>query len=178
MSLERTADVQPFPDAAFADVLSANERYVARHPESDLTGWAARGLAVVTCMDSRIAPLSVLGMQPGDAKILRNAGARVTEDVLRTLVLATYLLGVTRVLVMPHTGCKMASGDEAEVHQAILDQHGVDTRSVEFRTVSDQRAALITDVTRVRSYPLLPADLVVGGAILDIKTGRLEPVQA
>ena len=178
MSLERTADVQPFPDAAFADVLDANEQYAARHPESELTGWAARGLAVVTCMDSRIAPLSVLGMQPGDAKILRNAGARVTEDVLRTLVLATYLLGVTRVLVMPHTGCKMASGPEAEVHQAILEQHGVDTRSVEFRTVSDQRAALITDVTRVRSYPLLPAGLVVGGAILDIRSGRLEPIEA
>jgi carbonic anhydrase len=62
-------------------------------------------------MDSRIDPLHIVGMEDGDAKILRNAGARVTEDVLRTLVLATHLLSVTRILVMPHTDCKMASGE-------------------------------------------------------------------
>jgi carbonic anhydrase len=178
MSLERTADIVPFPDDAFADVLASNEAYSATRVGSDLTGWAARGLAVVTCMDSRIDPLGVLGMQPGDAKILRNAGARVTEDVLRTLVLATYLLGVDRVLVMPHTDCRMAKGEEVDVHAAIFEQNGVDTRSIEFRTVADQRAALITDVTRIRAYPLLPDGLVVGGAILDIGTGRLEPVEA
>ena len=106
MSLERTADVQPFPDAAFADVLSANERYVARHPESDLTGWAARGLAVVTCMDSRIAPLSVLGMQPGDAKILRNAGARNVHDfAIRQRRRNKHAL---RVIQPKATGCRIA----------------------------------------------------------------------
>ncbi len=63
-------------------------------------------------MDSRIDPLGVLGMKPGDAKILRNAGARVTDDVLRTLVLACYLLDVNRVLVMPHTRCAMTAGEE------------------------------------------------------------------
>ena len=150
--------------------------YADQYAASDLTGWAARGLAVVTCMDSRIDPLNVLGMKPGDVKILRNAGARVTEDVLRTLVLATYLLGVTRVLVMPHTECKMASGEEADVHQLIFEQSGVDTRSIEIRTVTDAVSALVTDVVRIRANPLLPADLVVGGAILDVKTGRLSPM--
>jgi carbonic anhydrase len=127
-------------------------------------------------MDSRIDPLNVLGMKPGDVKILRNAGARVTDDVLRTLVLATYLLGVTRVLVMPHTECKMASGEEAEVHALIHEKSGVDTRSIEIRTVTDQVSALITDVVRIRSNPLLPADLVVGGALFDVRTGRLQPM--
>jgi carbonic anhydrase len=178
MSLERTASLQPFPADVFTDVIDANEAYAQAYTDSSLTGWAAKGLAVVTCMDSRINPLGVLGMQPGDAKILRNAGARVTEDVLRTLVLATYLLGVRRVLVMPHTNCKMASGEEADVHLAIKDKFGVDTRSLEFRTVTDQRSALITDVVRIRAYPLLPSDLVVGGAILDIATGRLQPMEA
>jgi carbonic anhydrase len=176
MPLSRTASLQPFPQESFVDVLAANADFVADHAESELTGWAAKGLAVITCMDSRIDPLRVLGMQAGDVKILRNAGARVTEDVLRTLVLAAYLLGVTRVLVMPHTDCKMASGEEADVHLAILDKFGIDTRSMEFRTVTDQRSALITDVVRVRSFPLLPEGLVVGGAILDIRTGRLQPV--
>jgi carbonic anhydrase len=114
-------------------------------------------------------------MEQGDVKILRNAGARVTDDVLRTLVLATYLLGVNRVLVMPHTECKMASASEDEIHSTILEEYGVETRSVEFRTVRDQEAALAYDVTRIRSYPLLPRDLVVAGAIYDVRTGRLAP---
>lgn len=176
MTLAGSAERKPFPRDTFEDVLEANAEYSNEFTAAELTGWAARGLAVVTCMDSRIDPLAVLGMHPGDVKILRNAGARVTEDVLRTLVLATYLLGVERVLVMPHTDCKMASGDEAAVHRAIVEQHGIDTRSVEFRTVSDQVEALITDVVRIRAYPLLPDELVVAGAILDVTTGKLNPL--
>ena len=165
-----------FPHDTFADVLSANRAFVGSFPNSDLTGTAKRGLAIVTCMDSRISPLAAMGMQAGDAKILRNAGARVTDDVLRTLVLATYLLGVTRILVMPHTDCRMASGDESGIHRQIMDEHGVDTRSLEFRTVSDQRAALTLDVTRIRSFPLLQKGVTVGGVIYDVATGALEPV--
>jgi carbonic anhydrase len=164
-----------FPTEQFADVIGANSEYAATYAAADLSGWAAKGLAVVTCMDSRIDPLSVLGMAPGDVKILRNAGARVTEDVLRTLVLATYLLGVNRVLVMPHTDCKMASATEPEIHALISERFGVDTRSLEIRTVDDQAAALATDVIRVRSYPLLPPDVVVAGALFDVRTGRLTP---
>ena len=165
----------PFPADTFADVLEGNELYAADFPGTGLTGRAAKGLAVVTCMDSRIEPLGVLGMAPGDVKILRNAGARVTDDVLRTLVLAAYLLDVTRVLVMPHTHCKMASATEEEIHAGILRDSGVDTTSVEFRTVPDQELALAYDVRRIRSYPLLPRDLVVAGAIYDVHTGRLHP---
>lgn len=176
MSLSSTTERQAFPTASFADVLDANEQFAAQFQDANLGGRAARGLAVVTCMDSRIDPLAVLGMRPGDVKILRNAGARATEDVLRTLVLATYLLDVDRVLIMPHTECKMASGGEAEIHRLIEERYGVDTRSVEIRTVADQIDALVTDVVRIRAYPLLPKDLVVAGAIYDVHTGRLRPV--
>jgi len=164
-----------FPDDSFADVLAGNAEYAAHFPGTGLSGRAAKGLALVTCMDSRIEPLQLLGMEQGDVKILRNAGARVTDDVLRTLVLAAYLLDVTRVLVMPHTHCKMASATEEEIHASILDQYGVDTNSVEFRTVPDQEVALAYDVRRIRSYPLLPRDLVVAGAIYDVHTGRITP---
>src|SRR6187200_2659898 len=107
-------------DAIFDDVLAANEEYASGFRHNGLESVAAKGLAVLTCMDSRIEPLAMLGLRPGDAKILRNAGARVTDDVLRTLVLATYLLGVRRVLVVPHIGCRMSAEDEGEVHAAIL----------------------------------------------------------
>ncbi|MCB0917984.1 MAG: carbonic anhydrase [Actinobacteria bacterium] len=174
------SDAEPagFPVEQFADVLAANERYSADFSDSGLTGRAAAGLAVITCMDSRIDPLALLGLKPGDAKIMRNAGARVTDDVLRTLVLATYLLNVSRVLVMPHTECRMASATEEQIHQTILDSFEVDTRSLEFRVAHDQQAALRQDVTRIRSYPLLPLDLTVGGAIYDVHTGRLTPLPA
>jgi carbonic anhydrase len=166
-----------FPREAFADVLAANETFAAAFVDPGLGGRAARGLAVITCMDSRIDPLRVLGMRPGDAKILRNAGARVTDDVLRTLVLACYLLEVNRVLVMPHTKCKMASATEPEIHALIAEAFGVDTRSMEFRPSPDQVGALTTDLRRIRSFPLLPPGLVVGGAIYDVETGRLAPLE-
>jgi carbonic anhydrase len=127
-------------------------------------------------MDSRIDPLGLLGMRPGDVKILRNAGARVTEDVLRTLMLATYLLGVRRILVMPHTGCKMASGEEADIHQEIFEQYGVDTRSVTIGTIANQESALVTDIVRIRAFPLIPNEVTVAGAIYEVETGRLVPL--
>lgn len=164
-----------FPAEKFGDVLSSNKEFVANFHSEHLTGRAAKGLAIITCMDSRISPLAMVGMQAGDVKILRNAGARVTEDVLRTLVLATYLLGVNRVLVVPHTDCRMASATEPEIHETILADYGVDTRSVEFRTVRDQSAALATDVMRIRTHPLLAKDITVAGAIYDVHTGALIP---
>ena len=165
-----------FPHEQFDELLAANAEYVKSFKYSELTGSAAKGLAVVTCMDSRINPLSVVGMRSGDAKILRNAGARVTEDVIRTLVLATYLLNVDRILVMPHTACAMARGDEADIHALIDDKFGVDTRSLEFRTTRDQKAALAVDVNRIRAYPLLREGVTVAGAIYDVKTGTILPV--
>ena len=160
----------------FADLLNSNEEYAARFTQEELTGFARKGLAIVTCMDSRIDPLNIVGMHAGDAKILRNAGARVTEDVLRTLVLATHLLGVKRVLVMPHTDCRMASGEESDIHRQIKEASGVDTRGIEIRTVRDQNKALFEDIQRIESYPLLPQGIQVMGAIYDVKTGKINPI--
>ena len=160
----------------FADLLAANETYAANFTKEDLTGFAKKGLAIVTCMDSRIDPLNIVGMHAGDAKILRNAGARVTDDVLRTLVLATFLLGVNRVLVMPHTDCRMASATEPEIHQEIMREYLVDTRSVEIRTVKDQVEALRYDVTRIRTFPLLARGVIVAGGIYDVHSGKLQPL--
>jgi len=165
-----------FPHDSFKDALVANDEYIKTFKYSELTGTAQQGLAIVTCMDSRINPLSVVGMKSGDAKILRNAGARVTEDVLRTLVLATYLLGVQRILIMPHTNCRMAQVDDVDIHREIDSKYGVDTSEIEFKTVPDQREALIEDVQKVRNYRLLNKDVVVGGAIYDVATGKITPI--
>jgi len=160
----------------FNDLFLANAEFVKEFKSQDLTGEARKGLAIVTCMDSRIDPLRIVGMNSGDAKILRNAGARVTEDVLRTLILATTLLNVSRVLVMPHTDCRMASGTEEQIHATILERSGIDTRSVEIRTVSDQISALKSDLVRIEKFPLLPKNIEVIGAIYNVKTGELKKV--
>lgn len=161
---------------SFDDVLAANEAYAAAFVDAGLPGQAGKGLAVVTCMDSRINPLGMLGLVKGDAKILRNAGGRVTEDVLRTLVLAVHLLGVERILVVEHNECKMASATVEEVHEGIFEASGLDTRSLDFQLMDDQLAALAVDIQKIRSSPYLPAELVVGGFLYDVRTGVLREV--
>ncbi len=162
--------------SGFDDLFAANAEFIKGFKSQDLTGEARKGLAIVTCMDSRIDPLRIVGMSSGDAKILRNAGARVTEDVLRTLILATALLNVSRILVMPHTDCRMASGTEEQIHTTILEKSGIDTRSVEIRTVSDQISALKSDLVRIEKFPLLPKNIEVIGAIYNVKTGELKKI--
>jgi carbonic anhydrase len=160
----------------FDDVLAGNNEFSSKFKDKALTGLAVKGLAIITCIDSRIDPLGLTGMAAGDAKILRNAGARVTDDVLRTLILATHLLGVSRVLVAPHTDCKMATGDENSFHQEIFKKSGVDTRSIEIRTVDNQETTLRQDLLRIKTSPFLPRELVVVGAIYDVKTGKLKEI--
>ena len=160
-------------DQPFADVLAANEAHAESFELRGLEPRAARGLAVLTCMDSRIEPLRMLGLRPGDAKILRNAGARVTDDVLRTLVLATYLLGVDRAMVIAHTNCRMTAESEDEVHAAVHEAGGPDTRSLSFLVANDVEATVRADVQRVRSSPYL-ARLAVGGFLYDTETGGLK----
>ncbi len=157
-------------DETFADVLDANGTYAHDFRLAGLQARAARGLAVLTCIDSRIEPLAMLGLSPGDAKILRNAGARVTDDVLRTLVLASYLLGVDRAMVIAHTNCRMAAEGEDDVHRAVGAAGGPDTRSLAFLVASDQEATVRADVQRVQSWPYLTR-LRVGGFLYDVDTG-------
>ena len=156
----------------FDDVLEANAAYVAGFRLKGLPATAARGLAILTCMDSRIEPLGMLGLDPGDAKILRNAGARVTDDVIRTLVLASYLLGVDRAMVIGHTSCRMFANTEDQVHDAIHEAGGPDTRSLSFLMGTEQEAAIASDVQRLRSSPYL-GQLKVGGFLYDTDSGGI-----
>lgn len=161
-------------DETFADVLAANEAYAHSFPHRGLQARAAEGLAVLTCIDSRIEPLAMLGLDPGDAKILRNAGARVTSDVLRTLVLASHLLGVDRLMLIAHTDCRM-TGREEDVHEAVRDAGGPDTRQFDFLVTEDQQKTVQADVELLRSSPYL-AHLRVGGFRYDVETGRVTQI--
>lgn len=160
----------------FDDLLAANSRFAESYDLVGFDGIAHAGVAVVTCMDSRIDPLAMLGLTPGDAKIVRNPGGRVTQAALVALVLGVNLLGVTRVLVIPHTRCAMAIATEAELRERVGRAGGTDASWASFGAVPDQHVALREDVASVRSHPLIPGTTAVGGFLLDVDTGRLQHV--
>lgn len=161
----------------FSDLLDANARYAESFDLGGLEAPAARALAVVTCIDSRIEPLAMLGLAPGDAKIVRNAGARVTDDVLRSLVLAVHLLNVRRVCIVPHTRCAMASATGDELRAEIGRRSGAPVDGWDPLAIEDRHVTLREDIGRIRSCPLLPADLVVGALLYDVDTGRLSALE-
>ena len=160
-------------DDAFADVLEANERFAAEKHAVPKTGVARKGLAIVTCIDSRIDPLAVFGLKPGDAKILRNAGARVTDDVERGLALAAAALGVKRIAVVQHTDCKLTAAGDAELIKAVREATGRDLPEFEPLAIGDQEKTLHSDIERLLASSLLPDGVVVVGLVLDLHSGRL-----
>jgi carbonic anhydrase len=157
----------------FADLLAANAAYAETFSEGGFDGVAHAGVAIVTCMDSRIVPLDMLGLGHGDAKIFRNPGGRVTPQALEALVLGVHLLGVDRILVVPHTRCAMASATEEQLHERVSASAGVDASWQPFHVIDDQVDTLVDDVHRVRAHPLIPERVKVGGFLYDVDTGLL-----
>jgi len=154
------------------DLLGANRSYVSAFDLAGVPSRAAKGFALVTCMDSRIEPLTMLGLAPGDAKIIRNAGGRVTPDALRSLVLATNLLGVDRIAVMHHTNCAMAERTDEDIRSALPEA----AADWEFLTMADPDEALRHDVDLVRACVLLPAGTYVEGWRYHVESGLVEPI--
>ena len=158
----------------FSDLISANRAFADDFDLGGFDGVARAGVAIVTCMDSRIDPLRMLGLTHGDAKIFRNPGGRVTSAALEALVLGVHLLGVERVLVVPHTRCAMTTATEAELRARVGESAGVDASWQSFGVIEDQVARLGEDVAKVRSHPLIPDTVKVGGFVYDVDTGLLE----
>ena len=163
----------PSPDD-FADLLERNRDYGQDFALGGFDGIAQQGVAIVTCMDSRIEPLEMVGLRLGDAKILRTAGGRVTPDALIGCILGVHLLNVNRIMIVPHTRCAMSKMSENEFRDKITELSGMDAWWQHFHVVPDQHAALVEDVHRVTSHPLIGARAKVGGFLYDVDTGLLE----
>ncbi len=163
----------PESTAAFDDLLDNNRRFADSFDLQGFDGIAKAGVAMVTCMDSRIDPLGMLGLKHGDAKIFRNPGGRVTPQALEALVLGVHLLNVQRILVVPHTRCAMASASEQELRAKVGESAGVDASWQSFGVVTDQLDQLRQDVAKVRTHPLIGERAQVGGFLYDVDTGLL-----
>ncbi|KAA1426404.1 beta-class carbonic anhydrase [Nocardioides antri] len=157
----------------FDDLLAANREFAVDFDLGGFDGVAHAGLAIVTCMDSRIDPLRMVGLKAGDAKIFRNPGARVTDAALEALVLGVHLLKVDRIIVVPHTRCAVATNTEGELRARVAESAGQDASWQAFHVVEDQARALAEDVQKVRSHPLIPDTVEVGGFLYDVDTGLL-----
>jgi carbonic anhydrase len=162
-------------DAVFDDLLAANAIYAARFRLHGEDSGPSRRLAVLTCMDARLDPLAMLGLERGDAVILRNAGARATEDAVRSLTLASTLLGVNRLMLIGHTRCRLTAETDEVIRAAIRDAGGPDTGDVAFLAAADAAAAVRDDVAKLRSSPYLK-QLQVGGFLYDVDTGKINQI--
>lgn len=158
----------------FDDLLAANKKYAADFQFSGFDGIAHAGVAIVTCMDSRIDPLGLLGLKPGDAKILRNPGGRVNDLTLDALVVSVHMLKVDRILVVPHTRCAVASNSEEALRGRLDASTGQDTSWLTLPVTSGQDESLAADVRRIQAHPLIPDTVKVGGFLYDVDSGLLE----
>ena len=166
----------PEPPTTFADLLTRNGGYQSQIAHGGFDGVAHAGVAMVTCMDSRIEPLKMIGLKIGDAKIMRTPGGRVTPDALVGCVLSVHLLGVNRILVVPHTRCAMASGEDADIVARVKAETGEDISDLDIGASTDQRTRLVEDVTALRENPHIKGRALVGGFFYDVDTGALTQV--
>lgn len=158
------------------EVLAANAAFAEVFVAGQLPAPPARHLAVLTCMDARIMPLSVFGLKIGDAHILRNAGGRVTDDALRSLLVSAHVLGVREIAVVHHTLCGMTTMTEEEMAAAVEAGSGHRPEGVAFHAITDMELSLKEDVERLTSSLLLPPGTEVRGLEYDVRTGRLRQV--
>jgi carbonic anhydrase len=154
--------------------LKANERYAASFAKGHLPMPPARRVAVVACMDARLDPARVLGLEEGDAHVVRNAGGRAA-DAVRSLVISQQLLGTREVVVIHHTDCGMLTFTDAQLKQKLRDDLGAET-DIAFLSFADLEQSVRDDVAAIRESRLLLRGVPVTGFVYDVKTGRLRQV--
>ena len=159
---------------AFDDLLANNKRFAERFDLHGFDGIANAGVLIITCMDSRIVPLEMVGLTVGDAKIIRTPGGRVTTSALAGCIAGVHLLNVDRIMVIPHSRCAMAAADDDVIIERIRTTSGADASGVRFGASADQRHTLHSDVEKLRNHPLIGDRAVVGGFYYDVDTGLLE----
>jgi carbonic anhydrase len=151
------------------ELIAHNAAYVSSFDKGDLALPPATKVAVLACMDARLDPAKALGLQEGDAHVIRNAGGRVTDDVLRSLALSTHVLGVDSLVVMQHTRCGLAGVTDTEL-KALT---GAD---LAFLPIADHAAALRQDIGILTSTAYLAPLKHIAGFVYDVETGRIDDV--
>lgn len=158
------------------EVRAANAAYADQFAKGHLAMPPARKFAVLACMDARLDPAKVLGLEEGDAHVIRNAGGRASADALRSLVISQQLLGTEEVIVVHHTDCGMLTFTNDQLSDTLRDRFGVETAGTDFLPFDDVEQSVRDDVAAIRASNLIPDEVPVTGFVYDVRSGKLHEV--
>ncbi|WP_298615905.1 carbonic anhydrase [uncultured Streptococcus sp.] len=161
----------------FDNFLTANQAYVALHGDLRLPIKPKTQVAIVTCMDSRLHVAPALGLALGDAHILRNAGGRVTDDMIRSLVISQQQMGTREIVVLHHTDCGAQTFENEAFRQHLKKELGVDVGERDFLPFQDIEESVREYMELLKASPLIPMDVVISGAVFDVDTGLISEVK-
>jgi len=160
------------------DVLTANQQFAKSFNYSGLAMPPKRKLAVLACMDARLAVDQMLGLEPGDAHVIRNAGGIVTEDALRSLIISHYLLGTQEFMIINHTDCGMLTFKDEELRARLERETGVPAIvPAAFHAFADVQGNVARQIGRLRADPWIPRSIAIRGFVYDVSNGRLSEVR-
>lgn len=160
----------------FENFLKANQAYVELHGDLHLSIKPKTKVAIVTCMDSRLHVAPALGLALGDAHILRNAGGRVTDDMIRSLVISQQQMGTREIVVLHHTDCGAQTFNNEDFQEHLKCELGVDVSGQDFLPFQDVDESVLEDMKLLRECPLIPDDVIISGAVYDVDTGSMREI--
>lgn len=158
------------------ELLEANSRFAEGFEKGHLPMPPASQIAVLVCMDARLHPERFLGLDLGEAHVIRNAGGRASDDAIRSLIISSKLLGTREFVVIHHTDCGMLTFTSEELQERLTHETGADASGIEFLTFADLEQSVVDDVRRIEESPFIAGDIPVSGFVYDVRTGRLEKV--
>jgi carbonic anhydrase len=158
------------------ELVDANEKFAAGFDQGGLPMPPARHVAVLACMDARLHPAKFLGLEIGDAHVIRNAGGRASDDAIRSLIISQRLLGTNEVLVIHHTDCGMLTFTNDQLRDKLKSETSADASGIDFLPFPDLEKSVRDDVKRIQDSPFVDKNVKVTGFVYDVKTGRLQKV--
>ncbi|MDQ4004648.1 MAG: carbonic anhydrase [Actinomycetota bacterium] len=157
------------------ELLQNNERYAESFDKGDLPLPPGKGVAVVACMDARLNVYGMLGLQEGDAHVIRNAGGVITDDEIRSLAISQRLLGTREIILIHHTDCGMLTFSDDELKQQIQNDVGIKPH-FPMESFSDLEEDVRQSIARIQASPFILHKDSVRGFIYEVETGRLREV--
>ena len=157
------------------DLLANNQAYAEEFDKGDLPIPPARKIAVLTCMDARLSPYVMLGLNEGDAHVIRNAGGVVTDDAIRSLAISQRLLGTEEIVLIHHTDCGMLTFKDDDFKQQIQEDTGIRPQWAA-ESFSDLEGDLSQSVARIKASPFIPKKDAIRGFVYEVESGRLREV--